>query len=100
MQLDSEITTALMYASFKMADSQSGLVEDMRIAIAEPVQLSLEKRDVRSQNDCSDEEKKDALEDRQETADNSQYNKKPSKDMSVNFFYNSSFHLINKQILR
>lgn len=86
MQQDSEVTAALIYTSFAMANNQLGLVKNMWIAIAEPVQLPLEKRDFRSQDDRSYEEKKDALQNRQETADDSQYDKKPSQDVPYNFF--------------
>jgi len=54
--------------------------------MAELVQLYTEKRDFRSQDDCSDEEEKEPLKNGQKTANDAQGDKQPSQDMPGNFF--------------
>jgi len=48
--------------------------------------MSFEKRNFRRKDDCADEQKKDSLKNRQETADDAQNNKNPSQDMPANLF--------------
>lgn len=63
--------------------------------MAEPVQLSAEKRNLRSQDDCSDEKKKDALENRKEAADDPQCDKNPSQEMPDKRIHSFLHQIIN-----
>ncbi|OPY14420.1 MAG: hypothetical protein A4E66_00398 [Syntrophus sp. PtaB.Bin001] len=61
-------------------------MENLRIAIAELVKLILEKGDFWSKNDHADRKEKNTLENRQETAYDSQKNENPSNNVSDKFF--------------
>jgi len=54
----------------------------------------VKKRYFRCQYHCPDYEKKDTLKDGQKETQNTKYNKKPTKNMAVNFF-----HLFCEQFL-
>jgi len=80
--------------STEMTNKNPGLKKNPGVAIAEFVQLAMEKRDFRSQDDRSDKEKKETLQNRQETAQNSQYEEHPSQAMPEDFFQKYFFHQI------
>jgi len=86
LQQNSELPAAIAYSSSDVVNNSPGLMKNMRMAMAELVQLYTEKRDFRSQDDCSDEEEKESLKNGQKTANDAQGDKQPSQDMPGNFF--------------
>jgi len=87
-----KLSAASAESPSETADENLSLEENQGVAIAKSVQLSMEKRNFRRQDDRSDKEKKESLQNRQKTTQHAQDDEHPTQGMPDNFIRKFFFH--------